>query len=154
MSNNKKDRHESRIIAVEVLFNYLLRNEKEEVVELDSVLKHVLSIHALSENDFAEILIKTVLDNFKKIKVILKVYAPEFAFDKIAPINRTVLILGLAELQYFDTPPIVVINEYIEIAKEFGEDKSAGFVNGVLDSFRKNIGKEREEKEKKIVIDN
>lgn len=144
MSTSKQERHESRVIAVEVLFNYLLREEMTESVPLDDVLAHVFSLHERKENDFSEALIQTALDHLGKIKVILKVYAPEFTFEKIAPINRAVLILGLAELKYFDTPPIVVINEYIEIAKEFGEDRSAGFVNGVLDAFRKNIGKERE----------
>ena len=149
MSTSKKERHESRIIAVEVLFNYLLRNEDELVIPLEDVLAHVFSLHEKEESDFSEALVQTALDNLKKIKIILKVYAPEFTFEKIAPINRAVLILGLAELQYFDTPPIVVINEYIEIAKAFGEDKSAGFVNGVLDAFRKNIGKERESDDEK-----
>lgn len=43
-------------------------------------------------------------------------------------------------MKFIGTPPVVVINEYIELAKLFGEDRSAGFVNGVLDAFRKNIG--------------
>ncbi len=144
MSHNKKERHESRVMAVEGLFNYLLRDEYGSPVSIKDVLDHVFSLHEVKGNDFTESLVRITLDNLSKIKVVLKVYAPEFTFDKIAPINRSILILGLSELKYFDTPPIVVINEYIEIAKEFGEDKSAGFVNGVLDAFRKNIGKERE----------
>lgn len=144
MSHNKKERHVSRVIAVGSLFNYLLREEYNSSVDVSDVLEHVFSLHEVKSNDFAESLIHIALENLPKIKVILKVYAPEFTFEKIAPMNRIILILGLTELKYFDTPPIVVINEYIEIAKEFGEDKSAGFVNGVLDAFRKNIGKERE----------
>lgn len=145
MSTNKQERHESRVIAVETLFTYLVRNETEQLLPFEEIFEHVLEVHEQSKNDFAETLLSSALENIKKIKIILRAYAPEFSFEKIAPINRSVLILGLAELKYFDTPPIVVINEYIEIAKEFGEERSAGFVNGVLDAFRKNIGKEREE---------
>lgn len=145
MSTNKQERHESRVIAVESLFTYLVRNEFTETQNMEEVFQHVLEVHDVESNDFAEGLVHIAFENLKKIKIILRAYAPEFAFEKIAPMNRSVLILGLAELKYFDTPPIVVINEYIEIAKEFGEDRSAGFVNGVLDAFRKNIGKVREE---------
>ncbi len=144
MSTNKQARHESRIIAMNALFAYFSR---EESVSIEESLAHVVEIEGKKEDDFAEALLNTAIENVKKIKVIIKVYAPEFAFEKIAPINRAILILGITELKYFDTPPIVVINEYIEIAKEFAESRSAGFVNGVLDAFRKNIGREREKEE-------
>ncbi len=49
-------------------------------------------------------------------------------------------------MKYLGTPPIVVINEYIEIAKLFGEQKSASFINGVLDNFRKELGLSNERK--------
>ena len=141
MSTNKQARHESRIIAMNALFAYFSR---EETVSIEDSLAHVIEIEGKGEDDFAEALLTTAIDNFGKIRVIIRVYAPEFAFEKIAPINRAILILGITELKYFDTPPIVVINEYIEIAKEFAESRSAGFINGVLDAFRINIGRERE----------
>ncbi len=141
MSTNKQARHESRIVAMNALFSYFSREER---VSIEESLAHVIEVGEKEKDNFAEALLNTALENFGKIKVIIKVYAPEFAFEKIAPINRAILILGITELKYFDTPPIVVINEYIEIAKEFAEERSAGFVNGVLDAFRKNIGKERE----------
>ncbi len=144
MSTNKQARHESRIVAMNALFSYFSR---EESVSIEDSLAHVIEIGEKEKDDFAEGLLNTAIENFGKIKVIIKVYAPEFAFEKIAPINRAILILGISELKYFDTPPIVVINEYIEIAKEFAEERSAGFVNGVLDAFRKNIGREREGEE-------
>jgi len=140
MSTNKKARHESRVVAVKAFFSYLSRDQKCEIA---GALEHVLELDGKERDDFAEALLQTAIENLGKLKVIIRAFAPEFSFEKIAPINRTILILGLAELKFFDTPPIVVINEYIEIAKEYGEAKSAGFINGVLDAFRKNIGKER-----------
>ncbi len=142
MSTNKQARHESRIVATKALFAFLSREGK---VTLADVLQHVVELEGKPNDDFAETLVQTALDNLGKMKLVVRAFAPEFPFEKIAPINRTLLILGITELKFFDTPPIVVINEYIEIAKEFGEEKSAGFINGVLDSFRKNIGREREE---------
>lgn len=143
-NNKKKARRDSRIIAVEALFSYL---EREEQIPWEECLRHVLQEIVLQDKDeFAELLVKTAAENAKKMRVVVKAFAPEFAFEKIAAINRTLLILGLVEMKYFETPPIVVINEYIELAKTFGEDRSAAFINGVLDAFRKNIGKSNDTK--------
>ncbi len=137
----KQARRESRILALETIFAYLAR---EEEVPLEEVFKHVLkNVLEKKEDDFAEKIVQTAVENLKKIKIIIRSLAQEFAFDKIAPINRAILILGIAEIKFLETPPIVVINEYIEIAKDFGEEKSAGFINGVLDNFRKNLGMDR-----------
>ncbi len=143
--SNKKDRHENRVVAMKILFSYLVREPKPSFKDLLNVLTDLDDSEI--ENDFAEALLESALENLGKVRLVIRAFAPEFSFDKIAPINRALLILGITELKYFDTPPIVVINEYIEIAKEFGEEKSAGFINGVLDSFRKSIGKEREKDE-------
>jgi len=142
---NKEVRRESRILAVEALFSYFSR---EGSIEPQEAFDHVLHEVAEKEEDkFAQELLDTAIEHFKKIKVIIKAFAPEFAFEKIAPINRALLILGISEMKYIDTPPIVVINEYVELSKLFGEQRSASFINGVLDNFRKNIGREREENE-------
>lgn len=139
--DKKQDRRESRILALESLFAYLAR---EESVEIRSVFRHVLlEVSEQKEDAFAQAIIETAVENLKKIKVIIRSFAQEFSFEKIAPINRIILILGITEIKFLETPPVVVINEYVEIAKLFGEDKSAGFINGVLDNYRKSLGLER-----------
>ncbi len=144
-TSKKESRRESRRIAIEIVFSFLARDQK---VSLDETLQHIFSdVEEGKTDELAEKLARLVVTEFGKLKLILKVYAPEFPYEKIAPINRAILLLGLAEMKFLDTPPIVVINEYIELAKVFGEEKSAGFINAVLDSFRQQIGKDREEKE-------
>ena len=63
-------------------------------------------------------------------------YAPEWPVDQLAVIDRTILRLALFEIgcRDADTPPKVVINEAVELAKRFGSDNSPRFVNGVLGS--------------------
>ncbi|MDH3324622.1 MAG: transcription antitermination factor NusB [Candidatus Peregrinibacteria bacterium] len=142
--SDKSARRDSRIIAVEVLFAYLARKEK---VSFDETFLHVLTeVEEKTNDEFAEKILKAAVENVKKIKIIIRAFAPEFPLNKIAPINLAILILGIAEMKFIETPPVVVINEYIEIAKMFGEDKSAGFMNGVLDAFRKNLGLDRSKK--------
>lgn len=134
--NKKEARRASRIVAVEALFSYLERNG---MISVEKSLNHVLhSVEDKESDDFAKELLKESVDNIGKLKIVVKSLAPDFPFEKIAPINRAILLLGLAEMKYIKTPPVVVINEYIELAKLFGEQKSAGFINAVLDSFRKN----------------
>ncbi len=133
MSKNEA-RRASRVVAVEALFAYL---ERKGMVSVDECLNHVInSVEEKLEDNFAEKLVKETVANVGKLKIVVKAFAPDFPFSKIAPINRAILLLGLAEMKYVNTPPVVVINEYIELAKIFGEQKSAGFINAVLDSFR------------------
>ncbi len=152
-------RRQSRIWAVEALFSYM---EREAATDWKACVEHVLNgveeapvseiteegvdINTTREDEFTSELVGTVAENVGKIKLVIRVFAPDFPYEKIAPINRTLLLLGLAEMKFIGTPPIVVINEYIELAKIFGEDKSAGFVNAVLDSFRKSLPVDGEEK--------
>ena len=62
--------------------------------------------------------------------------APEWPLAQIAAIDRNVLRIAVYELLFTpETPPKVVINEAVELAKTFGSDSSARFVNGVLGSL-------------------
>ena len=139
---DKKARHDSRKLAVRTLFAYLERDEK---VEMQACFDHIRQVieGETQEDAFAWDLLMKVQEHSRRAKVIIKSFATEFTFEKIAPINKAILILGVTEMKFFDTPPIVVINEYIELSKKYGEIKSASFINAVLDGFRKSLGKER-----------
>jgi len=142
--DNKKQRRDSRVLALETIFAFLAREEK---VPLKKTFSHVLKDIAEKKSDtFAKEILTAATKNLAKIKLLIKAFAPEYAYEKIAPINRAILILGITEMKFLDTPPVVVINEYIELAKDFGEDKSGGFINGVLDNYRKSLGLDREKK--------
>ncbi len=66
--------------------------------------------------------------------------AVHWSVARMTPVDRNILRLGLHELlEYPNTPPQVVINEAIELARRFGDADSSAFVNGVLDAARKRI---------------
>jgi N utilization substance protein B len=66
--------------------------------------------------------------------------ATNWRFDRIAPVDRTILRLGTYELMKEPgTPPAVVLDEAVELAKRFGEADSPAFVNGVLDAIRRRV---------------
>ena len=64
-------------------------------------------------------------------------HADNWRFERLAAIDRAILRLAIHELRSTDTPPKVVLNEAIELAKKFSSEESGGFVNGILDAFRK-----------------
>ncbi len=134
----RRSRRASRINAIKSLFAFIVRREEQP---LQACYEHVVyEVAELTGDSFAESLVEAAGEHLSKARLIVKGYAKEFDFAKIAPINRAILLMGIIELKYFETPPVVVINEYIEIAKDYGEDRSAAFVNGVLDSLRQNLG--------------
>ncbi len=69
--------------------------------------------------------------------------AAHWSLSRMTPVDRNVLRLGLHELlEHPDTPPQVVINEAIELARRFGDADSPAFVNGVLDAIHRSIVEE------------
>lgn len=157
MTEKRVQRRQSRILALKALFFYLERYEKQDLREcFDYVLneldeKKVVRLGPndkplvveIKDDEFGWEILNTAIKNIGKVKLLIRAFAPEYEFDKIAPINRALLILGVSEMKFMETPPVVVINEYIELAKQYGEDKSHSFINGVLDSYRKSLGLER-----------
>jgi N utilization substance protein B len=70
--------------------------------------------------------------------------APTWPIEKLNKIDLVILRLAVYELMYKNSiPSKVAIDEAIELAKEFGAENSAGFVNGVLGTVYKNIQKEK-----------
>jgi len=146
--DKKEARRESRVIATQAFFFYLSR---EMSVPLKECFDEVLgSVYEKGEDEMAWNILSLAEEHFQKMKLVVRAFAPDFPFEKIAPINRVLLILGLVEMKYVGTPPVVVINEYIEVAKSFGEEKSAPFVNGVLDAYRKELKLEGSKKEEVV----
>jgi N utilization substance protein B len=66
-------------------------------------------------------------------------HAENWRFERLAAIDRAILRLAMYELRAMDTPPKVVLNEAVDLAKKFSSEDSGAFVNGILDAFRKSL---------------
>ena len=89
---------------------------------------------------FAEELVSGTLDHLESIDSVLRQGLEHWRLPRIAAVDRSVLRLAVFEfLNQPQTPPVVVIDEAIELAKRFGGDESGLFVNGVLDGIRKQL---------------
>jgi N utilization substance protein B len=87
--------------------------------------------------DFAHKLITTSLDHQQETDEKLEKTSTNWALDRMSYVDRAILRLAISEVAYLETPPAAAMNEAIELAKEFGDDKSAQFINGVLDKVLK-----------------
>jgi N utilization substance protein B len=96
-----------------------------------------------TDKAFMEELIKGVLAKREDLDLVITKAAPDWPLEKIAPVDRNILRIGLFELLFADrtqVPAKVAINEAIELAKVFGGDSSGRFVNGVLGAVYKELG--------------
>ena len=90
------------------------------------------------EKGFVDTLVDGVAKDKEEIDKIVDEAAPEWPIDQISLIDKTVLRLAVFELQNLkDIPPKVVINEAVELSKQFGGENSSKFVNGVLGTIYK-----------------
>ena len=88
--------------------------------------------------EFADFLLRGTLANQEKLDEELALQTAHWRLERLAAVDRNILRLAMFELTHVpDTPPAVVIDEAIEIAKKFGAEESGRFVNGVLDGFIK-----------------
>ena len=77
-------------------------------------------------------------DNKQWCEEQIKARLNNWEFDRVALLDRLLLILAISEINFIDdVPPKVSITEAIEIAKQYSTEESAGFVNGVLDNIYK-----------------
>ena len=137
------NRHLSRSVVVQSLFEWDFRGRRDS--EVDAIINRNAKEFApgLSDVTFMGELMKGILAKKADLDEIIMKAAPDWPIDKISPVDRNVLRLGLYELLFSDrseVPAKVAINEAIELAKTFGGETSGRFVNGVLGAVYKELG--------------
>ena len=106
----------------------------------DHALKIFFRHHRVpvSSQPFVNRLVQGTAQHMGEIDTLLSRHATNWTLERMAIVDRNVLRLGVFELLFdSETPPKVVINEAVELAKRFGTVESGKFVNGVLDSVHK-----------------
>lgn len=131
-------RHLARTCIMQTLFAVEFNKNNDPKITLEEILEEFAP--KLSETDFAYETLEGVLKHREDILKTIENYAPEWPVDKIARVDRVILEIGIYEIMYSqDVPPVVAINEAVEIAKHYGDKNSPKFVNGVLSSVMNKI---------------
>ena len=89
---------------------------------------------------FAEELARGVIDHHKEIDPLIAKYAENWEIDRMGTVDRNAMRIAVFEMLYRDDiPPVVSINEAVELAKAYSSSESGKFVNGILDRIRKGL---------------
>lgn len=128
-------RRKAREFALQMLFQWEMNAQKPARIEAG------FWTYARAEKktrDFANQLFEGSVARRKEIDAVLVGHAKNWRLERMAAIDRNILRLAVFELQGgADTPPKVVINEAIELAKKFSSEDAAAFINGILDAVLK-----------------
>ena len=133
-----RNRHLARQIVVKALFVHLSQvDQQESFSAIDYVVENFGQ--KLPDETFARNLFEISLKNLDNAFDLIKEFAPEWPLEKIATLDKVILVLGMTEILFPmpDVPPVVAINEAVELAKEFSGQSSAKFINGVLSNLAK-----------------
>ena len=137
------NRHLARSVVLQTLFEWDTSHRSD--VEATAALQRNVEEFGGDDTDrpFMEALLQGVLAKRADLDLVITKAAPDWPLERIAPVDRNILRIGLYELLFADrsqVPAKVAINEAIELAKVFGGDSSGRFVNGVLGAVYKELG--------------
>ena len=139
-----RKRTQGRELALQLLYQVDLRGD-EALTEVDAYLDGEGGGDP-EVRGFAKELIHGYLDRRVEIDRRIEEVARNWQLRRMAAIDRNILRLGTYELLYrTDIPPLVAINEAIEIAKKYSTKNSGPFVNGILDNIRVKGGSRKPE---------
>ena len=128
-----KTRSELREIATHVLYeSYILDKAKVEY-DVKSLIKEEMEV----ENDFVNELVSGVISNQEEISKIANTYLVDWEIDRLSKVDKAILSIGIYELLYTKTPPVVAINEALELAHKYSDEKVVKMINGALDGIYK-----------------
>lgn len=135
------DRSLAREIAMKMLYAASLGGEES----MNEVLEQSEQADTLSGSDktFLENLVYGVQTRQEELDGVIGQYAQGWALNRLAKVDLTILRMAVYELKYMPEVPVgAAINEAVELAKAYGEDKSAGFINGILGSVARALRSE------------
>lgn len=130
-------RREARELAVQFLYQHDLNPGDLE----ESISKFwELQKPAKKRNSFTEELIHGIVSRVQAVDTKIKSYAQNWKFNRIAVVDRSILRLAIYELLFRDDiPPVVSINEALELAKKYSTEDSSRFINGILDRVKEDL---------------
>lgn len=102
---------------------------------IDYTVEEVINESVKIENEFVNDVVNGVLEYKNDIDTIANKHLKEWTIDRLGKTDQAILRMGIYELVYTDTPEIVAINEAVELAKEYSDEKVKNMINAVLDSI-------------------
>lgn len=139
-------RHRSRQRALQVLYEHDIRGES-----LPDAIRHFYATLHSDEDDeapvdadaFMEKLADGTVAKAAEIDKLISDRSANWRLERMSVVDRNIMRMAIYEMSELETPPAVVIDEALELARQFSGDESVAFINGVLDAIRKDLEAER-----------
>jgi N utilization substance protein B len=139
MKSSAHLRHEARMLAVQFLYQREFHPESESADADYRVFTEELKPERKAA-EFGRVLMLGVVKHQPEFDALIVRLLENWDFKRVGLVERNILRLALFELHYRnDIPPVVTLNEAVEIAKELSGDEAGRFVNGLLDRVMKSL---------------
>lgn len=116
---------------MKVLYQVNLFEDSKIEYNINDLIKEQLEV----ENQFVNDCVEGVIKNKKDIVELANKYLKDWTIDRLDNLGTVILRMAIYEINYTDTPKIVVINEAIELAKKYSDENVRKMINAVLDKI-------------------
>ena len=128
-------RTELRKKIMTILYQINVYQKNKVYYQLEDVMKENCEI----ENEFVKEIVYGVLTYQNEIDALANKYLKNWTIDRLGNTDQAILRMGIYELKYTETPPVVAINEAIELAKDYSDDDVRKMINAALDAIYHDI---------------
>lgn len=126
-----RSRSELRDIIVKVLYQKYIYDSNNIKYDIKKIIKDNIK----EDNDFVCGCINGIIDNEKALIDLANKYLKNWNVDRLGKVDKAILLLGIYEIVYTDTPDIVCINEALELSKKYSDEKVSSMINATLDKI-------------------
>ncbi len=123
-----------RRLGRERALNLLYEADAKEI-PIDELLKEL----PLSPDDFTLEILTGIKENTEAFNELISRYLKEWTLERMSIVDRAIIRIAACELKNTDTPTSVILNEAVELSKEYSTENSGRFVNGMLASIAKEL---------------
>lgn len=124
-----ENRTELRKKCMTILYQMNVYDKNKIEYNVDDVIKEISEI----DNEYIKEIVYGVITYKNEIDEIANNYLENWSIDRLGNTDIAILRMGIFELLYTKTPPVVSINEAVELAKNYSDDSVRKMINGVLD---------------------
>lgn len=124
-----KNRSELREVVVKVIYQTIILEEAKLEYDVNDLIKEQLEV----QNEFVDSCVNGILENKNTLIKLADKYLTSWTIDRLNKVDQAILLLGIYELKYTETPSVVAINEAIELSKRYSDEAVTKMINGVLD---------------------
>lgn len=132
------NRSELREKCMTILYQTVVYDKNKITYNLDDLIHEVMDV----DNEFVKEIVYGVTTYKNELDEVANKYLDGWTIDRLGNTDIAILRMGIFELLYTKTPPIVAINEAVELSKKYSDDSVRKMINGVLDKVYHDKGEE------------